>query len=237
MKCPRCSARLTKIGTDEGIKVNYRQSYSGTWHDKGILDEFSRLSGLPELLQEKPVFSHSSDRRCPRCEVPMEKSGFGAVKFQVERCRSCQGLWLDHGEKPKLSAAEKAKLDEIVARVRALAGRTAGTTDPPWAPWAAMFLLLAMAGWLSFRAVLEKVFLVRLILALLLLLVPAILGWILWRAWKTGELLLPLFLGPVVVKKIDEPVRFWVDFLLCVFLLPVFVVVCIFGVMCVWLDC
>ncbi len=98
LKCPQCSARLTKLDTGEGIEVHWCQSCNGTWHDKGILDEFSRESGLPELLQEKPVFSHPSDRRCPRCDVPMEKSGLGAVKFLVNRCRSCQGLWLDHGE-------------------------------------------------------------------------------------------------------------------------------------------
>src|SRR5213593_573540 len=103
LKCPQCSAHLTRLDPGGGIAVHWCQSCEGTWHDQGTLDEFTRESSLPELLQEKAVFSHPSDRRCPRCEVPMEKNGFGTEKFVVERCPSCQGLWLDHGEVAKLS--------------------------------------------------------------------------------------------------------------------------------------
>ncbi len=110
LTCPQCSARLTRLVDGQGIEVNWCESCKGTWHDKGILDEFSRESHLPRLLQEQPASSqYPSDRRCPRCDVPMEKSALGAEKFVVERCRSCQGLWLGHGEAAKLSEPSTAR--------------------------------------------------------------------------------------------------------------------------------
>ncbi|MBI4590896.1 MAG: zf-TFIIB domain-containing protein [Candidatus Rokubacteria bacterium] len=110
LTCPQCSARLSRLVDDQGIEVNWCESCKGTWHDKGILDEFSRESDLPRLLQEQPTSSrYPSDRRCPRCDVPMEKSALGAEKLVVERCRSCPGLWLDRGEVAKLSQPSPAR--------------------------------------------------------------------------------------------------------------------------------
>lgn len=115
LTCPQCSARLTRLVDGQGIEVNWCESCKGTWHDKGILDEFSR-EGLGELLQGKPLSSqYPSGRRCPRCDVPMEKSAFGAEKFVVERCRSCQGLWLGRGEVAKLSQPSTARPQPAIA--------------------------------------------------------------------------------------------------------------------------
>src|SRR2546422_983385 len=121
LKCPQCSAHLTRLDPGGGIAVHWCQSCEGTWHDKGTRDEFTRESSLPELLQEKAVFSHPSDRRCPRCQDILEGGGLGPGKFGGDRCPKCEGIWLD--------AAEKAKLDEIIARCRPPVGRTPGTTD------------------------------------------------------------------------------------------------------------
>ena len=109
LTCPQCCARLTRLVDPQGIEVNWCKSCPGTWHDKGVLDAFFRESHLPRLLKEQPAsWQYPSDRRCPRCDVPMEKSALGAAKFVVERCRSCQGLWLDHGEVAKLSQPSTA---------------------------------------------------------------------------------------------------------------------------------
>ena len=116
LECPQCSAHLTRLVGGEGIEVNWCERCKGTWHDKGILDEFSRESHLPRLLQEQPASSqYPSDRRCPRCGVPMEKSTLGAEKFVVDRCRSCQGLWLDHGEVARLGQLSEARPQPAMA--------------------------------------------------------------------------------------------------------------------------
>jgi len=236
MKCPRCSTSLTKLDADEGIVVHRCQGCSGTWHDKGILDEFSRRAFSEFLLEKLVLTQYPSDLRCPRCEVPMEKNNLGPVEFPVGCCRSCRGLWLDLGQIPQSSAAQRAKLDEMLAQVRAQASH-----DPPWVPWVTGFLIIAVAGLLYFfEKSLKELFLIRLIGVLAFWLAPAGLVFILWRAWKTGELHLPGSLvgtSRVVVKKIDEPIRFWLDFVACVSLLVVFLVLGIVGVMCPWLEC
>lgn len=43
--------------------------------------------------------------RCPCCRKEMERLEFRAI--EVDQCRDCRGLWLDHGEIDQLFALKK----------------------------------------------------------------------------------------------------------------------------------
>ena len=82
--------------------------------------------GLRELqvLLDRPLLHQKpSAARCPKpwCQGLLKEAGLGRGELRVVRCATCEGIWLD--------AAEKAKVDEVVARRRPPAGRPAGTTD------------------------------------------------------------------------------------------------------------
>ncbi len=94
----------------------------GVWYDRGELSFLaSRHGELKDLLDRPALQGKVSAARCPRCEGPLEEGGLGPAKLRVERCQNCSGVWL--------AAAEKGRLDEIIARRRPPVGRTLGTTD------------------------------------------------------------------------------------------------------------
>jgi hypothetical protein len=42
--------------------------------------------------------------KCPKCGMDLQEIAFGEVK--VDKCFSCEGLWLDHGELERINKKE-----------------------------------------------------------------------------------------------------------------------------------
>ena len=67
--------------------------------DKEILDKKHK-----DL--EKEEFKAHFKNRCPKCGEGLKEEDFHGVN--IDRCISCNGIWLDDGELDQLSDSEKA---------------------------------------------------------------------------------------------------------------------------------
>ena len=54
--------------------------------------------------------------RCPKCGMALETVTFQGV--QIDRCRSCNGSWLDEGELEQVAGREPGFLQKIVGAFR-----------------------------------------------------------------------------------------------------------------------
>ncbi|MFQ5962013.1 MAG: zf-TFIIB domain-containing protein, partial [Candidatus Methylomirabilales bacterium] len=117
MDCPNCRTALDEIYTAEGVVVDFCPSCKGTWYDHGELLFFSqRPRHLKSLLEEPLLSPKPSERRCPRCQIPLEQGGFGSRNLFVDHCPHCKGLWLDAGERAKLDQVAATRLVASVDR-------------------------------------------------------------------------------------------------------------------------
>ncbi len=67
--------------------------------DKELLDKKRR-----ELEMEE--FKKHFRNHCPKCGEELVEEEFHGVN--IDRCRACNGVWLDNGELETLTSAEKA---------------------------------------------------------------------------------------------------------------------------------
>jgi hypothetical protein len=77
--------------------------------------EFERLRKLQEE-REKQIAENEKRRlkelhfmRCPKCGMELSEIDYQGVK--VDKCFSCEGVWLDSGELEALTALKKPALD------------------------------------------------------------------------------------------------------------------------------
>ncbi|HEY3448636.1 MAG TPA: zf-TFIIB domain-containing protein [Myxococcales bacterium] len=109
LTCPGCKAEMTE-STSGGLSVDVCPSCSGLWLDR---DEFEKLGGeLP-----KGGVCYGGDRRCPRCDAPMEIRPSKVAELDL--CPHCKGMYLD-----------KAELNLLV-RVAQVAAEDLARVEPP----------------------------------------------------------------------------------------------------------
>lgn len=81
----------------------------GAWFDRGELSALGQAEGESSARAEAlfQTTGVSSDRRCPRGHGPMvlHELGDDTIKTPVERCMTCEGVWLDGHERRKLARA------------------------------------------------------------------------------------------------------------------------------------
>ena len=54
--------------------------------------------------------------RCPKCGMQLEEIAFGDVL--VDKCFSCEGMWLDKGELDKIQAKEEGFMGTLLSVFR-----------------------------------------------------------------------------------------------------------------------
>lgn len=54
--------------------------------------------------------------RCPKCGMELEEIAFGDVR--VDKCFSCEGLWLDKGELERLQTKEPGFVGRLLGAFR-----------------------------------------------------------------------------------------------------------------------
>ena len=96
--------------SDDQIQQTNRQPVSLTHRLFGVLGEeeyFARQEAERgrKLAEERQANSLAEEReresalhfmKCPKCGMQLEEMAFGDVR--VDKCFSCEGLWLDKGE-------------------------------------------------------------------------------------------------------------------------------------------
>ncbi|MFW5878397.1 MAG: zf-TFIIB domain-containing protein [Myxococcota bacterium] len=107
-QCPKCRTMLYRR-TFAGVQVDGCPSCGGSWFDAG---ELKTLVRQPDQLRRidrefRPGVQPAEEKEiatCPRCGSPLTEMAHPSMpKLVVDACRSCRGIFLDHGEPTKLA--------------------------------------------------------------------------------------------------------------------------------------
>ena len=115
----------------EGVDLDICRLCQGLWFDKGELAKFNKFDLDFPLAPGKGITKKHVGARCPRCDVLMKVIQYApGADFEVDRCSSCGGVWLDKYEirkiqeiltdERKLWLKVVGRLDEVVLREREL---------------------------------------------------------------------------------------------------------------------
>ena len=126
MLCPACKSTL-EHKEYHGIILDRCPKCKGVWFDYTELENFITVYNQrhPELpydsieLHRKstdPSKLNEAIRFCPRCEIDLRKSNYAMdSNIIIDRCRTCEGIWLDRAEVKRLAIFIKGnpKLDKM----------------------------------------------------------------------------------------------------------------------------
>jgi len=79
--------------------------------------EFERIKKQEEESRiklekaEKERLKNLHNMRCPKCGMKLIEINYKNI--QIDKCSSCDGVWLDAGELDAISKLEKGKLDKL----------------------------------------------------------------------------------------------------------------------------
>ena len=134
MKCPQCSSALEST-TYEAVPIHTCNSCGGEFIGGRELAHIVHTRQeqfdpeLKELLAErKPRFGVPPEearrsRCCPTCGEPMSVVSYGGDSgIFVDRCESCDGLWLDHEELERIQVLQERWADEAPQKLKDIAG-------------------------------------------------------------------------------------------------------------------
>ncbi len=95
VKCPDCQRNMIIVHINQ-IDVDYCHFCQSCWLDQGELKTISKLiKDIPsDHLPDRPA-KHD----CPICQEKMTELVFKRpYNLLVDRCKSCRGVYLEHGE-------------------------------------------------------------------------------------------------------------------------------------------
>ena len=130
MKCPSCGKHLERC-TYHGITLDRCMPCGGLWFDKDELNPFLERwlaahedtpyapTGLVRSARATDRLGEA-ERACPRCACAMGKLNYAYdSNIILDRCPSCQGIWLDRGEVERLAMFMKGnpKIDRLAASI------------------------------------------------------------------------------------------------------------------------
>ncbi|MHC4415163.1 MAG: zf-TFIIB domain-containing protein [Planctomycetota bacterium] len=134
MQCPQCSSALASL-TYEGVPIHTCNACGGEFIGGQELAHIVHTRQeqfdpeLKELLAERtPRFGVPEEARrtlcCPACGEPMVVVSYGGDSgIFVDRCDSCDGLWLDHEELERIQVLQERWADEAPQQLRDIAGQ------------------------------------------------------------------------------------------------------------------
>ena len=109
MNCPDCQSEL-KVANLKGINIHECLKCKGKWFERNELiqakdkaDEGLRWLDFDPFGKDAEKLSIGSDgKQCPQCAKKMQSLTFSQSKIIVDKCQSCEGVWLSHGELAKI---------------------------------------------------------------------------------------------------------------------------------------
>ena len=129
--CPDCASTMHHVSarakTGYMLALDQCKRCGGIWFDRWELfplhdDEVANLEGIDAELLLKPD-DNNGPGRCPRCGIPLlifNDANLPADAL-IERCRVCEGMWLQRGELTRLkdhdSASARPIADQDLARL------------------------------------------------------------------------------------------------------------------------
>ena len=108
MQCPTCEEEL-QVRSYSDLRLDYCGTCGGVWCDRGELQPVVRAlikakkisDATPAAIpaQRRQTDLDDSTKDCPRCEQETESFNFAYdSNIFLNRCLSCEGIWLDGGE-------------------------------------------------------------------------------------------------------------------------------------------
>ena len=132
MNCPRCASPLEQT-VYEGVLIHGCNSCGGEFIGGENLGQIVRCRQeqfspeLKALLSDQcPAFGETAAQPeralcCPGCGEPMAVVNYGGDSgIFVDRCESCDGLWLDHEELEKVQIVMERWADEALGKLQAV---------------------------------------------------------------------------------------------------------------------
>jgi Zn-finger nucleic acid-binding protein len=109
MKCPDCHLELRQTDYHK-IQIDECPQCLGRWFDRNELrkakdrtDEDLRwLDFDPFARTAEASPATAKGRLCPHCSVGMGVIAYETSGVLIDKCGSCHGIWLDHGEFEKI---------------------------------------------------------------------------------------------------------------------------------------
>jgi Zn-finger nucleic acid-binding protein len=109
MKCADCQTAL-KRSRFKGITIDTCPQCKGRWFDRDELkkakdntDEDLRwLNFDPFTKAADSLKVKSEQKQCPKCRTPMASLHYDKSDVIINRCDTCQGIWIHHGEFEKI---------------------------------------------------------------------------------------------------------------------------------------
>ena len=117
MRCPVCNEdlRTSDLGEYGFVVIDTCPSCQGIWCDRNELD---KLDDSVWTNVEQLHFDEVSAKRqvdCPRCSKPLQAiSPTDARELVIDRCSTCAGFWLDHGELEQLRELASSADDQTL---------------------------------------------------------------------------------------------------------------------------
>jgi len=108
-QCPLCESEMREVSARANpgtlIVLDQCGQCGGIWCDKWELfpidpDEAQRLDSVDEKLLQDPVKLDQGPLYCPRCKDRLQafRDPLLPADIRLERCRRCDGIWLNRGE-------------------------------------------------------------------------------------------------------------------------------------------
>jgi len=109
MNCPNCSKELASKDCNE-IEIHQCVNCGGKWFDRGQLNnakdnENENLGWLdfdPFGKDAEALSTQSEGKECPICSKNMSSLKYSKSNIIIDKCKSCEGVWLDSDEFGKI---------------------------------------------------------------------------------------------------------------------------------------
>ena len=109
MKCADCSTEL-QVFKLKGIDIHECPKCRGKWFERDQLmlaknrtDEDLRWLDFDPFGKDAEQLSMASaGKPCPCCFKVMQALTYAQSKIVIDKCQSCQGVWISHGELVKI---------------------------------------------------------------------------------------------------------------------------------------
>jgi membrane associated rhomboid family serine protease len=104
--CPKCLSDMTEI-EHQGVTIDVCPGCRGIWLDPGELaqlrDASEDLPAAPDNIASGTHYLQTSTYICPRCQGSFDTFEYApGTGLYIDRCKSCQGIYLDAGELQKV---------------------------------------------------------------------------------------------------------------------------------------
>ncbi|MDP2632925.1 MAG: zf-TFIIB domain-containing protein [Candidatus Curtissbacteria bacterium] len=109
LKCPKCEHSLKEI-TYKEVKINECDNCKGKWFDRDELRKAKDRTDDDLRWLDFDLFDDNADkyhaspsqRKCPKDSTPMTSLQYMGSKVAIDKCNTCEGVWLDSEEFEKI---------------------------------------------------------------------------------------------------------------------------------------